>query len=203
MSDVLEPAIDLSHDHVMSMTLRKAASVIDRVGYKITGYVLTHHEHPRKCIVDMATVRWFPDGADFTRMMNGRETRGPETPEEGFEFETLVAAIEPAPLAPVTVVKPSIAAHASRPMIESVEQAIGELAKELGCHHNALIPHNTGWFVPGKANAYASAFDAITALFANLSDGGTVYKANAEKIKPAPAPKIDAAPAQVPQADLF
>lgn len=183
-------------DSLDVLTLRKATDVQDRAGYRVTGFVLTHHALPKTCIVNFSKVRWFLNHADFMRVMNGKEPIEPEVAEEGFMVEMPEAA--PAPLAAVTVAKPSIAAPATRAMIESVEEAIGELAKGLGCHHNTMIPHNSGWFVPGKANAYASAFDAVTGLFASLSAGGTVHKPAA-----APAP-VEKPPApEAVQGGLF
>jgi hypothetical protein len=41
-----------------------------------------------------------------------------------------------------------------------------------------MIPHNAGWFVPGVANAYASAGEAIEALFELVytAPDATVYR---------------------------
>jgi hypothetical protein len=69
--------------------------------------------------------------------------------------------------------------------------------------HNEDIPHNAGWFVPGKAKAYASAFDAIKGLVDSLKAGGTVYVSTqtpkrSEPAKPEPKPEVESA-----QAGLF
>jgi hypothetical protein len=68
-----------------------------------------------------------------------------------------------------------LTAPPSARLLESTEEALGALAADLGCVRNDDIAHNAGWFVPGHAKAYASAFDAIQGLVASLKAGGTVY----------------------------
>ncbi|MCA7889051.1 hypothetical protein LGM58_38380 [Burkholderia contaminans] len=57
-----------------------------------------------------------------------------------------------------------------------VEEACGVLATRLGCVRNDSVPHNSGWFVPGRPVAYASAVDAIEGLLESLKGGGTIYQ---------------------------
>lgn len=154
-------------------TRARAERVIERVGYRITGYVLTHPARQAKAIVDYPTqVRWFPTFDDFQRMMAWQETLEPGIPPEGYTDDAAALKAE----TPLHLdARPSIAVPVTVAVHGSAEQAIEALARELGCVHNTMIPSNTGWFVPGKPTAYMSAYDAITALVDNLKCGGTVY----------------------------
>lgn len=58
----------------------------------------------------------------------------------------------------------------------AVDAAMGELALALGCVFSDLIPHNTGYFVPGEALARTDAVDAITALFTHVRVGGQIHR---------------------------
>lgn len=56
---------------VIRLTHNKTQHIIDRDGFAVTGFVLTHTDG-RKCIVDMSAVRWFHDndGLAFFMMMH-------------------------------------------------------------------------------------------------------------------------------------
>ncbi len=170
-----------SLDSVATLTHEKAARIIERCGYEVTGYALTHKGGLRKAIVDGSAVRWFPDIDDFERMMAWKEPIGPGTPPETAVGDPLLdndgsqgAAAVPVAL---TVQRPALAAAPSVPVVASVEEALGALAADLGCVRNDTVSHNAGWFVPGRPTAFASAIDAIKALFDSLKGGGTVYRA--------------------------
>lgn len=179
-------------DRIDRHTNTKAVDICTRAGYEVTGYVLTQRARPAKCIVDMSAVRWFPDVADFMRVMTWKDPQGPGTPEAGFEEEVAPAVVAPvAP--PVVQAKPVLTAPPSAKLLETTEAALGELARELGCFWNEAIPHNAGWFVPGKPTAYASAYDAIQGLVASLKAGGTVYEKPAAAVE-APQLELEAAP---------
>jgi hypothetical protein len=190
---------------MLEATETKAAAIIERCKYELTGYVLTCPTRQTKAIVDLASTRWFPDPADFARVMVWKDPKGPGTPEEGFELE---AAAVPVPLvAPAAASRPVLTAPPSAKLLESTEAALGALARELGCAFNDDIPHNAGWFVPGKPTAHASAYDAIRGLFASLEAGGTVYRAPAAAVEvpqlEAPAPKADEPQLELAQGALF
>lgn len=65
----MENEYDLSR--VIRLTHQKTKHIIERDGFAVTGFVLTH-EDGRKCLVDMSAVRWFhdKDGLAFFRMMH-------------------------------------------------------------------------------------------------------------------------------------
>jgi hypothetical protein len=166
-------------DSVTLTTNERAARVAERCGYRVVGFVMEHGEHPRRAIVKDAEVRWFPNDSDFTNMMGWRKhSAGPGVPEAGWPVDEMPQA------APVTVVaaapaapkRPVLTAPPTAKLLESTEEALGVLARDLGCVWNDAIPHNAGWFVPGKPTAYASAYDAIRGLHASLEGGGTVYR---------------------------
>jgi hypothetical protein len=167
-------------EHVIELTNAKAARVEDRCNYVVTGYVLTHIELAKKAVVDMAAVRWFPNVDEFTLMMTGRKlTPGPGVPPPEWGVDQLMAPSAPVGVpvgAPVVPSRAVLTAPPSARLLETTEAAIGELARELGCVRNEDVPHNAGWFVPGKPTAYASAYDAIRGLVASLKAGGTVYE---------------------------
>ncbi|MEX3917937.1 hypothetical protein AB4Y43_17095 [Paraburkholderia sp. BR10872] len=170
-----------SLEPVAPLAREKAARIIERCGYEITGYTLTHRAGTRKAIVDGTAIRWFPDAADFERMLRWKEPVGPATPPDSALGDPLLVsgqagATSPAPVAP-TVQRAVLAAPPSLPLLDTVEDALGAIAAELGCVRNDTVPHNAGWFVPGRSNAFASALDAIRALFGSLKAGGTVYTA--------------------------
>lgn len=164
-------------DAVTHLSHARAARIIERCGYEITGYVLTHKGGTRKAIVDSAEVRWFPDASDFTRLMTWKEPVGSGTPPEAAIGDALLTGVAPAaaPAPPVPVRGAVLATAPSMPLVDTVEEALGVLAAELGCVRNDVVPHNAGWFVPGQPTAFASALDAIKALVLNLKAGGTLY----------------------------
>lgn len=76
----------MQHDvgKVISLTNQKTKHIIERDGFAVTGFVLTHTDG-RKCIVDMSAVRWFhdTDGRAFFRMMHPENAPNlPSTPPE-------------------------------------------------------------------------------------------------------------------------
>jgi len=170
-----------STHEVTQTTHNRAARVIERCGYHVTGYVLTDKWGMRKAIVEEGDVRWLPNVSDFTRVMKWQDVKGPNTPPDEAIGDDLLTGTPQAVTAPPVALaapapsRPVLTAPPSARLLESTEEALGALARELGCAWNDVIPHNAGWFVPGKPTAYASALDAIKGLFASLSNGGTVY----------------------------
>lgn len=175
----LDVAAGPSLDGVTQQTRDRAARVAERCFYQITGFVMAHRALPQKAIVEGKSVRWFPNLPEFVSMMAGKESLGPGTPPAAYgEDEPTVpnsAHVLPAPVATAIESRPVLTAPPTQRLIENAEDALGELARELGCIRNDSIPHNAGWFVPGKPTAYASAFDAIQGLVSSLKNGGTVY----------------------------
>jgi hypothetical protein len=180
-------------DAITQMTHARAARIIERCGYEVTGYTLTHKGGTRKAIVDGADVRWFPDASDFARLIAWQKPIGSATPPEAATGDPLLtggipaATPVPAPSAPAG--RPVLSAAPSMPLAETVEEALGLLAAELGCVRDDTVPHNAGWFVPGQPTAFASALDAIKALFINLKAGGTLYvppPPRREQMRPVP-----------------
>ena len=159
-------------DLVSEQTFARAARVAERCNYSICGFIMEHRGGlEKRAIVQGEAVRWFPNDADFTKMMGWQKhSAGPGVPAEGWPVEEMPA------LAPIQVIgsvpsgpkRPILTAPPTARLVESAEEAVGQLAKSLGCHWNDMIPHNAGWFVPGKATAYASAFDAIAGLVERL-----------------------------------
>ncbi|WP_028217676.1 hypothetical protein [Paraburkholderia oxyphila] len=183
-------------DAVTQVSHARAARIMERCGYEITGYTLSHKGGTRKAIVDGSDVRWFPDATDFARMMQWMEPVGPGTPPDTAIGDPLLdndglAARAPAPVAPA-VQRPLLSAPPSLPMVNTVEEALGVLAAELGCVRNDTVPHNAGWFVPGRPTAFTSALDAIKALVVSLKAGGTVYAAAARPVTDARGPAREA-----------
>lgn len=130
-------------------TTLKTQSIVERAGYEVTGFVLTHRSRPAKAIVDSAdAVRWIAS-EDVARLMLLKEPLTTTATPEGFE---------PPP----------------EEVLEG-DPAISELAMRLGCGYNASIPHNTGWFVPLQKDAYPTATDAVIALFTHIRNGGEVF----------------------------
>lgn len=213
----MEGHLELRLDNVIPLTKAKAARVEERNSYVVTGYVLTHQALAKKAIVDMAAVRWFPNVDEFMLMMTGRKlTPGPGTPPPGWSADELLSAA-PAPIAAPAAVstsaRPVLTAPPSARLLESPEAALGVLAHELGCVYDVSIPHNAGWFVPGKPTACSSAYDAIRGLVASLKSGGTVYERKGASSATADEPKSPeqladikqpaAKPQDCPQGALF
>jgi hypothetical protein len=163
-------------DAVIAATNARAARVEERCYHVVTGYVLTHRALAKKAIVDMGAVRWFPNIDEYTRMMTGRDiVPGPGVPPPEWGVDDLIAATPPVAVpvpAAVLPAPPVLTAPPSARLLETTEEALGEL----GCVLNEDIPHNAGWFVPGKPTACSSAYDAIRGLVASLKSGGTVYE---------------------------
>ncbi|MBR8189129.1 hypothetical protein [Burkholderia vietnamiensis] len=199
-----EPANEPIESTIAPETRLRAARVVERVGFKVTGLVLTHPSRQAKAIVDYpAQVRWFPTGDDFKRMMNWQATLEPGQPPAGYadEHDGPPAAKPPLQLD----VRPSIAIPATVMTHDSAQQVIEALARELGCVHNTMVASNSGWFVPGRPTAYVSPYDAIKALVDNLKQGGTVYMAPRESARPTRVerPVIDSDKGESPQGGLF
>lgn len=68
----LPAGYDLSN--VMQLTHHKAKAIIERDGYTVTGFVLTHNAGS-KCIVDHSAVRWFAYARDFGGVMHDNTVR--------------------------------------------------------------------------------------------------------------------------------
>jgi len=73
-------ALDLSQ--VNRLTHFKTNGIIDAHKYNITGFVLTNDDG-KKCISDMAAVRWF-DNKDFFGMMHNEPAYPPQRTEQNF-----------------------------------------------------------------------------------------------------------------------
>jgi hypothetical protein len=183
--------------HVIDATNARAARVEERCSHVVVGYVTQHHALAKRSIVVDGQVRWFPNDGEFQRMMGWKKyPDGPGVPHAGWPADET-----PAPRAPVIVPvaapsRPVLTAPPSAKLLESTEDALGLLAHELGCVYDVSIPHNAGWFVPGKPTACASAYDAIRGLVASLKAGGTAYEG-----KPAAAiaePVLEMHPVEVP-----
>ncbi|KVN83432.1 hypothetical protein [Burkholderia ubonensis] len=176
----INEAARLSLARVSQTTHARAARVIERCRFHVTGYVLSDVWDLRKAIVEDGAVRWIPNREDFTRVMAWQDTKGPNTPPDEAMGDALLGtatqAVSVPPVAPAAPSRPVLTAPPTANLLESTEAALGTLARELGCVKNEEIPHNAGWFVPGKAHAYASAYDAIQGLVASLKNGGTVYE---------------------------
>lgn len=168
-------------DAITPLTNAVAARVEDRCSHVVVGYVLQHRSLAKRSVVVDGEVRWFPNDDEFQRMMGWqRYMAGPGVPHEGWPVEDYPApAPAAAPVAaPVLPARPVLTAPPSARLIENVEEALRALASELGCAFNDIVPHNAGWFVPGKSTAYASAYDAIRGLVESLKSGGTVWNGN-------------------------
>jgi hypothetical protein len=166
-------------------------------GYEITGYVLTQKISSWKAVVDVTGTRWMSP-ADLERLMKWKEPTGSGGPPgEDSDDESSQAQV-PLSLASAPVPKRALSVEPSHPVPNDIADALGILAKRLGCCYNDEIPHNAGWFVPGKPIAYVSALDAIEALFESLSSGGTIY----EPTKRAEPARVGRASAMSPDCDL-
>lgn len=159
------------YDLVSEQTFARAARVAERCNFSICGFVMQHRGGlDNRAVVLGEAVRWFPNDSDFTNMMGWRKhSAGPGIPAEGWPVDDMPQAEVPN-MAPVATkpIRPILTAPPSAKLVESAEEAAAMLAKKLGCVWNDMIPHNTGWFVPGKATAYASAFDAVQGLVERL-----------------------------------
>ncbi|MFM0165746.1 hypothetical protein PQR39_35620 [Paraburkholderia sediminicola] len=157
-------------DAVTAETNARASRVAERCSFRVVGYLMQHTALPQRAVVLDEAVRWFPNDSDFTAMMGWKKhSAGPGIPAEGWPADEMpqvaapmVAAAKAAPSRPILTAPPTAR------LVESAEEALGSLAKALGCHWNDMIPHNTGWFVPGKPTAYSSAYDAIMELVRRL-----------------------------------
>jgi hypothetical protein len=182
-------------DTVSAMTNRKARDIIERAGYQVTGYTLTHKNRPAKCILDMANARWITL-EDLQRVMEWKKPT---------QHAPIPAGFEPPP-----------------EDVSEGERALQQTAMRLGIGYSALIPHNTGWFIPAHQNAYASAGEAIEALFELVytAPDATVYRPGkaargtgavvvapppvaAPVAPPAPKPAKVREPEAAPQLGLF
>jgi len=192
----------------------RAERVAERCSHTVVGYVMQHTALAKRCVVVGGAVRWFPNDEDFQKMMGWKKfPDGPGIPAEGWPIEEMPAL---APIQVAAAMSPAmkraiLTAPPSAKLVESAEEALAQLAKSLGCHWNDMIPHNAGWFVPGKATAYASAYDAIAGLVERLRgnpSGEAVIDAMAkmmsrEQSDPAPrAPKAEK-PVDTRQEALF
>ena len=151
---------------VSADTLALAGRIITRGGFEITGYVLTNRVSHRKAIADVCGVRWMSP-EDMLRVMNWEATVDSGAPPAGWDGgEDIPVAVAP-PRQPGAK-RPTLSSAPAHGMHEDVAEALCALAADLGCHYNDLIPHNAGWFVPGKPTAFVSPYDAIKGLVAHL-----------------------------------
>ncbi|HDR9131983.1 TPA: hypothetical protein QDA91_003108 [Burkholderia vietnamiensis] len=194
LSDTL-PSPELPSQHAVTPDVAtRAAAMFHPGGYEITGYVLTQKISSWKAIVDATGTRWM-SLSDMQRLMSWKELMGAGAPPDAAETlraaaacgcgddaprERVEAALpSPAALAPreaVAAQRSALTRPASLSIVADVEEACGILAKRLGCVRNDSVPHNSGWFVPGRPIAYASAVDAIEGLVESLKSGGTLYQ---------------------------
>jgi hypothetical protein len=163
-------------DEVDEETNARALRVKDRCNYRVVGYVMEHSLPKRRAVVVDDTIRWFTTMPDFYRMMgNKKHSEGPGIPDEGWGEDEIPKVDASTPTAVSTPSRPILTAPPTSNLVSGAEEAMCALAISLGCVWNEIIPHNTGWFVPGKPTAYASAFDALHALYEHLEGGGKVY----------------------------
>lgn len=158
-------------DAVPAVANERAARVAERCSFRVVGYVMEHTALPKRAVVVDDAVRWFPNEIDFEKMMGWQKhSAGPGIPAEGWPVDEMpaLAPIQVAAAAPTAPKRPILTAPPTAKLVESAEEAVAQLAKALGCHWNDMIPHNAGWFVPGKPTAYASAYDAIAGLVERL-----------------------------------
>lgn len=181
---------------IQPVTNARAARVEERCSHRVVGYVLQHRALQKRSIVVDGKVRWFPNDEEFQSMMGWKKYQpGPGVPHEGWPLDETPApepAAAPIQVAPVPR-RSVLTAPPTAKLLESTEEALGELALALGCVRNEEISHNAGWFVPGKSTAYASAYDAIRGLVASLEAGGTIYRSQ-------PGAPAAASAAPVPEA---
>ncbi|CAJ4329842.1 Uncharacterised protein [Burkholderia pseudomallei] len=193
LSDTLSSSELPSQHAVAPDVARRAAAMFHPGGYEITGYVLTQKISSWKAIVEVTGTRWM-SLSDMQRLMSWKELIGSGAPpmdeppraaaacecvDDTRREHTEAARPSPVALAPREVVaaqRLALTRPASLNVVADVEEACGILAKRLGCVRNDSVPHNSGWFVPGRPIAYASALDAIEGLVDSLKSGGTVYQ---------------------------
>ncbi|KVO15121.1 hypothetical protein [Burkholderia ubonensis] len=183
--------------HAVSTVVRERAQrLFHPGGYEITGYVLTQKISSWKAVIDVTGTRSM-SAADLERLMRWEEPTGSGGPPERDADD----GPPPVPLSPATTAVPKCALshEPSHAVPKDIADALGVLAKRLGCCYNDSIPHNAGWFVPGKPIAYVSALDAIEALFESLRRGGTTY----EPAKRADPTRAGGAPLMQATCDLF
>jgi hypothetical protein len=63
----------LNNAQSANLTAKKARHIQTKNGHQITGVVLCHPETGERCIVDMATCKWFSK-KDFDIMMHDTQT---------------------------------------------------------------------------------------------------------------------------------
>ncbi|KVD92941.1 hypothetical protein WS63_07860 [Burkholderia stagnalis] len=183
--------------HAVSSEVRERMQrLLHPGGYEITGYVLTQKISSWKAVVDVTGTRWM-SSADLERLMRWKEPTGSGVPP-GVGSDDESSPVPLPPLASMPVPKRALSVEPSHSMPNDIADAFGILAKRLGCCYNDSIPHNAGWFVPGKPIAYVSALDAIEALFESLRSGGTIY----EPTKRAEPARVSLAPVMSPECDL-
>jgi hypothetical protein len=121
-----------------------------RAGYEVTGFVLTQKTRGDKCIVDGTDAAWIAgeQAKELLKWKRPKQKPAPWVDETPPETE------------------------------DEGERALRVLANRLGIPFNSIIPHNSGFFVPGIPNAYASAGEAIEALFERIytAPDATVYR---------------------------
>lgn len=183
----------LSFDSLDDATRERLERATSPGGYLISGVVLTHPISQRLIIADRTGYRGL-SADDMHRIMAWEEPHDPANRAANGEAQDEPVSV-PAPadvpdLRPAAAVRPSLATEPTHAMLDSVEAALAELARESGCIFNEDIAHNAGWFVPGKPTAFKSPYDAIRALIDRSNVGGAVGR-------PAAAPrKARATPAK-------
>jgi hypothetical protein len=143
------PPVPLDERLVAAEDLAQRA--ITRAGYELTGYVLTHRTRGAKCIADGKTAVWLPaeQHAQLLKWKRPKQEAPPEWCDQAPPDE-----------------------------VDEGERTLQRTANRLGIPFNSMIPHNTGWFVPGIADAFPTAGEAIEALFELIytSPDATVYR---------------------------
>ncbi|MBN3744823.1 hypothetical protein G3N96_05150 [Burkholderia sp. Se-20373] len=195
--EAASPAEDLAlPQHAVSSKVRERTKrLFHPGGYEITGYVLTQMTSSWKVVMDETGTRSM-SSADLERLMRWEEPAGSGGPLEDGANDGPPPAVLSSAIAAVS--KCALSVEPSHAMPIDIADALGILARRLGCCFNDSIPHNAGWFVPGKPIAYVSAIDAIEALFKNLSNGGTIY----EPTKRDDPARVGRAPVNSPERDL-
>jgi len=202
-------------DAVPAVANERAARVAERCSFRVIGYVMEHTALAKRAVVADDAVRWFPNESDFDKMMGWQKhSAGPGIPAEGWPVDEMPQVDVPKLAVQINVAAPKRPVLTDPPtakLVESAEDALAQLAKSLGCHWNDMIPHNAGWFVPGKPTAYASAYDAIAGLVERLRgnpSGEAVIDAMAKMMsreQPEPVPRAPkpAKPVDIRQEALF
>jgi hypothetical protein len=123
----------------------------ERAGYDVTGLVLTQRTRGSKCIVDDNRAAWLPadEAKKLLQWKRPKQDAAPEWAEE-----------------------------APPDSDDEGERALALMANRLGIPFNSMIAHNTGWFVPGIADAFSTPGEAIEALFERIytAPDATVYR---------------------------